>query len=71
MAFKITRPGALTKRARGRGRSINAEAAADTGKAGLAGKQARFYENVIKPANAKRKKRGSGSPYISAMRSVQ
>lgn len=54
--FKITRPGALTARAKKNGKTVAEEGAEDTGKSGLAGKQARFYENVLKPANAKRKK---------------
>lgn len=57
IAGAIKRPGALTKRAKGKGKSVNQEAAADAGKPGLAGQEARFYQNVLKPANVKRKVR--------------
>ena len=46
----IKRPGALTARAKEHGKSVAGEAAADVHKSGLAGQQARFYENVLKPA---------------------
>jgi hypothetical protein len=51
----LKRPGALTKRAKSKGKSVAGEAAADQHKSGLAGQQARFYENVLKPANVKRR----------------
>ena len=46
----IKRPGALTRRAEEHGKSVAGEAAADVHRSGLAGEQARFYENVLKPA---------------------
>jgi hypothetical protein len=55
IAKAIKRPGALTKRAKSKGKSVAGEAAADEHKSGLAGQQARFYENVLKPANVKRR----------------
>jgi len=51
----IKRPGALTKKVGGKP-SEHPKAVAKLGKKkGLAGEQARFYENVLKPANKKRK----------------
>jgi hypothetical protein len=52
----VKRPGALTARAQRNGKSVSAEARADEHKPGLAGQQARYYENVLKPAAASRAK---------------
>ena len=49
----IKRPGALTARAKSHGKSVAGEAAADQHKSGLAGEQARFYQNVLKRAHKK------------------
>jgi hypothetical protein len=61
----VKRPGALTARAQRNGRSVSAEAKADEHKPGLAGQQARYYENVLKPAAQKRKFHGDGSGHWS------
>jgi hypothetical protein len=60
----IKRPGALTRRAESHGKSVAGQAAADEHKPGLAGDQARFYENVLKPANEHRR-HGDGSGHWS------
>jgi hypothetical protein len=56
----IKRPGALTARAERNGKSVAGEAAAHQHKSGLAGQQARFYENVLKPASHARHGDGKG-----------
>lgn len=53
----IKRPGALTARAKGKGKSVAGEAQADKHKSGLAGEQARFYLNVLKPASVSARKK--------------
>jgi hypothetical protein len=53
----IKRPGALTKRVGGSPSEHPKKVAKLEKKSGLAGQQARFYENVLKPATAKRKKK--------------
>jgi hypothetical protein len=59
-AFKIKRPGALTKAAGGKP-SARPRRVAKLAKSGtpLQRKQANFYLNVLAPANRKRKKRGA------------
>jgi hypothetical protein len=52
----IKRPGALTKRVGGKPSDKPGKVAKLAKKGGLAGQQARFYENVLKPAAGKRKK---------------
>lgn len=59
IAGAIKRPGALTAPAKKAGRSVAGEAQVDKSKPGLKGQQARFFNNVLKPANKKRK---SGKP---------
>lgn len=51
--FKIKHPGALTRRAAREGRSIQGEAEHDLNAPGLKGKQARFYENVLRGHHGK------------------
>lgn len=51
----IKRPGALTKRVGGKPGSNPGKVAKLAKKSGLAGEQARFFENVLKPANRKKK----------------
>lgn len=50
----IKRPGALTKRVGGKPSSHPGKVAKLAKKSGLAGEQARFYQNVLKPAAKKR-----------------
>jgi hypothetical protein len=50
----IKRPGALTKRVGGKPSNKPGKVAKLAKKSGLAGQQARFYENVLKPASKKR-----------------
>jgi hypothetical protein len=50
----IKRPGALTKRVGGKPSDKPGKVAKLAKKGGLAGQQARFYENVLKPASKKR-----------------
>lgn len=50
----IKRPGALTKRVGGKPSDKPGKVAKLAKKPGLAGQQARFYENVLKPAAKKR-----------------
>lgn len=64
IAHDVKRKGALTRRAESHGRSVNQEAKADEHKPGLAGEQARYYENVLKPAAAKRR-HGDGAGHWS------
>jgi len=61
----IKRPGALTQRAKEHGRSVSAEAKADEHKPGLAGQQARYYENVLRPASSRRKHSADGEGHWS------
>ena len=56
----IKRRGALTARAERHGRTVNQQAKADEHKSGLAGEQARYYENVLKPAATKRRHSSDG-----------
>ena len=51
----IKRPGALTKRVGGKPSEHPGKVAKLEMKGGLAGQQARFYTNVLKPAAKKRK----------------
>jgi hypothetical protein len=51
----IKRPGALTKRVGGKPSTHPGKVAKLEKKSGLAGQQARFYENVLKPASKKKK----------------
>lgn len=53
----IKRPGALTRRVGGKPSEHPKAVAKLEKKGGLAGEQSRFYENVLKPAAAKRKKK--------------
>jgi hypothetical protein len=55
IAGAIKRPGALTKRVGGKPSDKPGKVAKLAKKSGLAGQQARFYENVLKPANKKKK----------------
>jgi hypothetical protein len=50
----IKRPGALTKRVGGKPSDKPGKVAKLAKKPGLAGEQARFYENVLKPASKKK-----------------
>ena len=61
----VKRKGALTARAQRHGKSVSAEAAADIHKPGLPGEQARYYENVLKPAAKSRSKHGDGTGHWS------
>ena len=61
----VKRPGALTARAERNGRSVAGEAKADEHKPGLEGQQARYYENVLKPAAKSRSKHGDGAGHWS------
>lgn len=55
--IKIKRPGALTRKAKAAGMTVNAFARKNKNTKGLTGVQARLYLNVFKPANKKRKKK--------------
>ncbi|MCL5743004.1 MAG: hypothetical protein M1541_03610 [Acidobacteria bacterium] len=61
----IKRPGALSARAKRNGRSVSEEAKTDEHKPGLAGQQARYFENVLKPAAKARSKHGDGKGHWS------
>jgi hypothetical protein len=54
IAEAIKRPGALTKRVGGKPSDKPGKVAKLAKKPGLPGQQARFYENVLKPASKKR-----------------
>lgn len=55
----IKRPGALSARAKRSGRSVAAQASHDRAHGSTQAKrQASFYQNVLKPASKKRKKKG-------------
>jgi hypothetical protein len=56
----VKRKGALTQRAERNDRTVEEEARADEHKPGLAGQQARYYENVLKPASRSRSSSGKG-----------
>lgn len=55
--IKIKRPGALTKKAKAAGMTVNEYATKHKNDKGLTGTQARLYLNVFKPAAKKRKKK--------------
>jgi hypothetical protein len=54
IADAIKRPGALTKRVGGKPSEKPGKVAKLAKKGGLAGEQARFYQNVLKPASKKK-----------------
>ncbi len=53
IAGAIKRPGALTRKARAAGMSVDAYAHAHVHDKGLTGRQARFYLKVLRPASRK------------------
>lgn len=57
IAGAIKRPGALTKAIGGKPSKNPKKVAAQAKKPGKAGQRARFYQNVLKPAAAKRRKK--------------
>ena len=61
----IKRRGALTARAQRNGKTVAAEAKADEHKPGLEGQQARYYENVLKPAAKASKSHGEAKNHWS------
>lgn len=56
----IKRPGALTEKAKRAGESINEFAEGHKHDSGTTGQEARFYENVLKPATHEKLAGGHG-----------
>lgn len=54
--IKVKHPGALTRKAKAAGESIDQFAKQHMNDKGATGRQARLYENVFKPASKARKK---------------